>query len=118
MDFIQKSAYKLLDRSRIRGNEVNTASVSENEVWKKIWKHKVTPKLRVFWWRVLHEFLPTRQILHDRHVEPISTCEVRGAEEKTIRHVLCECTVAQAFWDHAKTLAGVTSTEQIFGFLF
>lgn len=56
---------------------------------------------------VILEFLPTQQILHVRHVEPIANCEVCGSDEETIRHVLCECTVARDFWDHAKTLAGV-----------
>jgi hypothetical protein len=79
-----KSAYKLLDRARIGGGAEHSASVSINREWKCIWKLKVPPKVRVFWWRVLHEFLPTRQILHFRHVEPIANCEVCGAEEETI----------------------------------
>lgn len=102
-----KSAYKLLDRDRIKSTGLNTASVSENEVWKMIWKLKVPPKIRVFWWRVIHEFLPARKILHGRHMEPIANCELCGADEETIRHVLCDCTIAREFWEHAKTLAGV-----------
>lgn len=34
-----------------------------------------------------------------------------GADEESIRHVLCQCTVARAFWDHAKNLAGVKLPE-------
>jgi len=106
-----KSAYKMLDRRRIREEVVNTASVSEHDVWKKIWKLKVPPKVCTFWWRVIQEFLPTRQILHKRHIEPVPNCEVCGAQEETIRHVLCECTAARAFWAYAKSLSGVKLLE-------
>ena len=91
---------------------MNVASTSENEVWKKIWRLKVPPKIRIFWWRVVQEFLPARQILYQRHVEPIANCDVCGAEEESIRHVLSECTVARAFWNQAKDLTGVKLPTQ------
>jgi ribonuclease HI len=99
-----RSAYRLLDAARIRDAEDDAAGGSEDVAWKKIWSLKVPPKVKVFWWRVLHEFLPARQILHRRHLEPIPNCEVCGAEEETIRHVLVECTVARQFWDQIKAL--------------
>lgn len=101
------SAYRLLDMARIRDDVVPAASVSENSVWRKIWKLKVLPKIRVFWWRVVHEFLPTRQILHRKHVEPIANCEMCGAETESIRHVLLECSIAKAFWEQTKIATGV-----------
>jgi len=101
----------LLDRTRIRNSDVNVASVFENQVWKKIWKLKVPQKIRVFWWRVVHEFLPARHILCSRHVEPIANYDVCEADEESIRHVLIECTVARAFWEHAKELTGVKLPE-------
>jgi hypothetical protein len=36
-----------------------------------------------------------------------SYCDVCGADEESIRHVLIECTVAHAFWEHAKELTSV-----------
>lgn len=41
-------AYRILDTARIRGNDVNVASASGDDAWKKIWKLKVPPKVRVF----------------------------------------------------------------------
>lgn len=104
---VVRSAYRLLDARRIGDNGVNLSSVLENEIWKKIWRLKVPPKIRVFWWRVIHEFLPTRQILQHRHVEPTAFCEVYGADEESIKHILTKCTVARAFWRQAKNLTGV-----------
>lgn len=89
-----RSAYRLLDAERIREQVVGRAGCLGNEDWKRIWKLKVPPKVRVFWWRVIHEFLPARLILHRRHLEPIPNCEVCGGDEESIRHVLIECTVA------------------------
>lgn len=65
------------------------------------------PKVCVFWWRVLNGFLPARQILNKRHIDPIANCEVCGAEKETILRVLVECTIAKQFWEHARVLTGV-----------
>jgi len=55
-----RSAYKLL-----KGDQPAAAMAATNEVvssgnenaWKAIWKLNVPPKVRVFWWRVLHNSL-------------------------------------------------------------
>lgn len=47
-------------------------------------------------------FLPTRQELCGRHVEPISFCEVCGDPMESIKHVLLDCMVAKLFWEHTK----------------
>lgn len=75
--------------------------------WKKIRKLQVPPKVRIFWCRVLNEFLPARQVLWRKHIEPIAFCEVCGAQEETIRHVLIDCTVAREVWVQVKLLSGV-----------
>lgn len=71
------------------------------------WKLEVPPKVRVFWWRVLHEFLPARHILWKRHIEPVANCEVCGVPEESIRHVLLDCTVAKEFWIQARIAIGM-----------
>jgi hypothetical protein len=82
-------------------------SISSDDVWRKIWKREVPPKVQVFWWRVVHGFLPARSVLHRRHVERIAYCETCGADEESIRHVLIECTVAKSFWEQARVLIGI-----------
>ena len=64
------------------------------------------PKVKVFWWRVTNGFLPARQILKRRHVEPIANCEVCGADEESIKHVLIDCTMARRFWEQVYKLSG------------
>jgi ribonuclease HI len=101
-----RSAYKLLDNRRM-AQMATLPSTSSDDVWRKIWKLEVPPKVHVFWWRVVHGFLPARSVLHRRHVEPIAYCETCGADEESIRHVLIECTVAKAFWEQARVLIGI-----------
>lgn len=80
---------------------------SGDGAWAKIWKLNVPPKVKVFWWRVVHEFLPAKDILNRRHIEPSSCCDTCGAEKETIRHILIECTIAKRFWAEVRVLTGV-----------
>ena len=76
-------------------------------IWQKLWKCKVPPKVRVFWWRVLNDYLPSRANLHRRHIDPLSTCDTCGAREETTFHALVECTYARRFWIRLRELTGV-----------
>lgn len=102
-----KSAYKLLHKRKSEALFAQMPSSSEESIWKKVRKLDVPPKVRVFWWRVLNEFLPTRQVLYRRHVEPVSFCEVCGHPEESSMHVLLECTVAKRFWEQTRLATGV-----------
>jgi hypothetical protein len=63
--------------------------------------------VRVFWWRVLHGFLPARHVLHRPHIEKDASCEVCGTRYETIKHVLMDCSMARLFWEDARTITGV-----------
>lgn len=64
------------------------------------------PKVKVVWWRVLHEFLPAKEILHRRHIDPTAFCEVCGADTESIKHILTDCTIAKAFWRAMQAFTG------------
>jgi hypothetical protein len=80
---------------------------SGDATWNRLWKLKVPPKVKVFWWKVLHEFLPTKSVLHQRHIEPLPYCDICGAERETTLHVMTECTLARVFWREIKLMRGV-----------
>lgn len=92
-----RSAYRRLCDEQCRQLEEHWASSSGDITWTRIWKLSVPPKVRVFWWRVVNGFLPTRGVLHRRHVEPIPFCEVCGADDESIKHALLDCTMARMF---------------------
>lgn len=53
-----RSAYRML-----KEDQAATALASasdDNRTWSAIWKLNVPPKVRVFWWRVLHNSLPSK----------------------------------------------------------
>jgi hypothetical protein len=52
-----KSAYKLLKEDQMAMAMATTGesrSSDGNYFWKKTWNLNIPPKVRVFWWRVLH----------------------------------------------------------------
>jgi len=102
-----KSAYKLLDIARQQLQDEAPVGTSGDDTWRRIWKLDVPPKVKVFWWRVIHEFLPAKQVLHRRHIEPVATCDTCGSQDESIRHVLMGCTIARMFWEQTKELTGV-----------
>jgi hypothetical protein len=75
-----------------------------NPIWKRLWRMKVPPKVRVFWWRVIHNFLPTQANLHYRHMERFATCTFCGSKPETIFHALVECEPAIQFWHRLKEM--------------
>jgi hypothetical protein len=88
--YMVRSAYKLLHKLKSRKKSIEVQGQSRNDDRKRIWKLDVPPKVKVFWWRVIHEFLPTKYVLHKRHIEPEAHCETCGVPEESIRHVLLE----------------------------
>ena len=56
-----KTAYQKLEQDQQKA-ALPVQGCSGEQFWKEIWKLSVPPKVRVFWWRVLHEFLPAKQM--------------------------------------------------------
>lgn len=98
--FSVRSAYWLLKTEQsqeeaMKGNE--TCASDGTWVWMKIWKLKIPPKIRIFWWRAVQNYLPTKLELHRRHVEHDASCFTCGAEEESLFHVVFECPMARRF---------------------
>ncbi|CAD6268376.1 unnamed protein product [Miscanthus lutarioriparius] len=103
-EFSVKTVYRKL--ASMHQQAIETPETSGDEFWKKTWKLNVPPKVKVFWWRVLHEFLPAKSELNRWHIEPTVFCETCGADSESIRHVLLECTIARMFWRELKSITG------------
>jgi hypothetical protein len=97
-----RSAYRILAKKEAQERDFNVGRSShsrgnDNPLWKKVWAAKVPPKVRVFWWKVLHDFMPSKANLHYRHIARMAACDMCGADEETAFHVLVECTYARLF---------------------
>jgi len=89
--FSVKSAYKVHRDSVIRGQSRNMASGAgdssgNSDFWKKLWNLDCPLKLKHFLWRLSHNTLAVRRVLHRRGMK-IDTNPVRFAE-KTSRNTI------------------------------
>lgn len=72
--FSVRSAYRTLLALKRQGEYAST-SLQEHGFWRKLWRMEVPPKIRNFWWRVIHGFIPCQEVLRNRHIEKIPFCE-------------------------------------------
>jgi hypothetical protein len=94
------------ERDHGEGRAAHSAANNDPH-WLKLWRCKIPPKVRVFWWKVSHDFIPCRSNLHRKHIEPIGTCELCGKEDETIFHALTQCTFAINFWEKLRSRTGI-----------
>lgn len=74
--------------------------------WKQLWKMKVPPKVHIFWWRVINDFLPSKAELKRRHIAKESHCEDCGHVVEDLFHVSVQCSFARKFWKAMKEMTG------------
>ncbi|KAL9680203.1 hypothetical protein QQ045_018081 [Rhodiola kirilowii] len=100
--FSTKSAYKALkNRSdQLELNQLGEQADSRkvNQFWKTIWKTNVQPKVRLFAWRLFHDYIPSATNLAKRGMEEIRKCPVCGWTGESAVHTILYCWWAQAFW--------------------
>lgn len=84
------------------GTAIGT-SQTDQQMWTTLWEVKVMPKVRVFWWRVVHGILPDEATLKHRHIKPLSICNVCLAKEEDLMHALIHCSHARRFWVEAQS---------------
>jgi len=95
-----RSAYHALKQDQMasamaKGSE--TSSSNNSSFWSRIWRLNVPPKVRVFWWRVMHGSLHSKYELKRRHVAEECHCEMCADQEESLFHVLFACPIARRF---------------------
>jgi hypothetical protein len=104
-----RSCYRMLKREKdqLEAFKLNEAESSLNSWWwPKLWKLKIPPKVRIFWWRVLNNFLPSKAELKRRHVAQEDHCESCGEAGESVFHIAISCPLAVQFWREVKNLTG------------
>ncbi|KAF4398351.1 hypothetical protein G4B88_025330 [Cannabis sativa] len=66
--------------------------------WKMIWSMQLPPRMKLFSWRICHNWLPakTNLLYRGMHVNPI--CESCGNNAETLTHVLWSCAKTKVVW--------------------
>ena len=106
-----KTAYRaLVTRKECLALEEGTiaeSSMSDRPMWIALWKLKVIPRVRVFWWRVLRGILPDYATLQHRHIRTTAVCDLCKASVEDLRHALINCSHAKLFWAAARDFLGL-----------
>ncbi|KAG7586565.1 Ribonuclease H domain [Arabidopsis thaliana x Arabidopsis arenosa] len=95
-NYTVKSGYHQLIKPGIEQLSNNPAV---NALWKQIWVLNVQPKIKHFWWRVLHNALPVGSTLAQRRIKIMPDCVFCGEATETIVHILFHCRVAKEIWE-------------------
>ena len=90
-----KSAYYMA--RRILGKEVHVQN-TRNFVWGAIWKARVTPKVKVFVWRMIQGILPAGSALQCRGLQVDNRCSVCGCFGDTFAHIFIFCRLSFVVW--------------------
>jgi ribonuclease HI len=98
--FSVRSAYHVQWENKFGSRpEAHQAGGSDySQVWKGLWELKLPSKIKIFGWRALRGFIPTRGILANKHVGNDSSCPVCHMGCEDIYHLFFNCQRAQAIW--------------------
>jgi hypothetical protein len=105
-----RSAYRLLKQDQMATAMAASGETSVSggsHFGSSLWRLDVPPKIHVFWWRVLHNSLPSKTELKRRHVAKESYYEMCGDLDESLYHVFFQCPVAKRFWSEVKKVSGV-----------
>lgn len=84
------------ESQKAEGEGSNTQA--QEDVWISLWKLSVPPKLKVFIWKCLHEFIPCKEHLFQKKLIRDTECPSCGAAVESPSHLFFKCDFARAFW--------------------
>jgi hypothetical protein len=104
-----RSCYRMLKHESDQKEDFDrseTSSTGSKRWWSYVWKLKVPPKIRIFWWRVLNNFLPSKSELKRRHVAREDHCDACGLTGESQYPIMVSCPLAIRFWREIKVITG------------
>ena len=91
LKFSVQSAYQVALRILYLETTKHSSTQTQGATWRRIWKLKVPPKVRMFIQQACTNSLPTRDNLNRRHVSVEAHCEFCCQHPETATHMLWEC---------------------------
>ncbi|KAG2293266.1 hypothetical protein Bca52824_039935 [Brassica carinata] len=85
-----KTGYHLQCQMEDQDSQIDQVTIPE-EVRKccsNIWKLKIPPRLKTFWWRVAHNSLAVMDNMRKRGIVIDNTCQTCGESTETLNHML------------------------------
>lgn len=97
-DITVRSAYKLL-QTNLPNTTPNNLQTIGQKYYKKFWNLDLPSKVKISMWRILHDFIPTRENLRKRRLIADAMCPVCENGIENLAHVFCWCPTAFGTWD-------------------
>ncbi|KAF4396943.1 hypothetical protein F8388_004911 [Cannabis sativa] len=69
-----------------------------NKWWKMLWSLQLPPMMKLFGWRVCHNWLPTKTNLCHRGMNISPVCDLCGSHVETLPHALWNCDKVKTVW--------------------
>lgn len=72
--------------------------------WKKVWSFKLPTKVKIFWWQVSLDIIPTEANLARQHIPILHACRLCGYSEASSTHAIFSCPWVKQVWRDAKII--------------
>ena len=97
--FTVKGAYYIVAKLQ-SDNDLGESSFvdSSSIIWKKLWKLKLPPKVKIFSWRACVNGLNVYVKMAERGIHLSCDCPVCGEESESLTHALILCDFALSVW--------------------
>ncbi|KAF4383504.1 hypothetical protein F8388_014004 [Cannabis sativa] len=66
--------------------------------WKMMWSMQLPPQMKLFGWRVCHNWLPAKTNLSHRGMTVHPSCDLCGNQAETLTHALWSCAKVKPIW--------------------
>jgi len=98
-DFEVKTAYRILIKDYLSTSAEHHREIQDEiRVWKLIWKIKTPQKICNFVWQLMHNSLPTMQLLKNRGITDNGLYPLCNCDEESTTHLFLLCHFARACW--------------------
>lgn len=91
---------------RSEGQESREITIEMKRSCSSIWSLNLPPKIRTFWWRIIHDGLPVAENLKRRNIKVDNSCQTCGECPETQNYMLFECRVTKEIWSLILTSFG------------
>lgn len=96
-------------------SQVSSSSLiqSRNQLLQKLWRCNIPPKIKNFWWKLIHNSLPVADNLRRRGCKVPVDCQTCGENAESIIHMLVKCPVAREIWTLSHTDLSINLDEDL-----
>lgn len=90
-----------------------SGSSSRNKWWTDLWKLEIPPKVKVFWWQLSLDILPSGKNLVHHHVSISPSCKLCGYATESSLHAIFECPFTRKAWSGFDLIIPATAFKEV-----